>query len=89
MAENPEKRLTALEERNRRVEADKAWEISWFRRISILIFTYFLAFLFMLITDLEKAWLGACVPTLGYLLSTLSLPPLKNWWTKRQRTGKI
>ncbi|MBT5016782.1 hypothetical protein HN748_03850 [Candidatus Peregrinibacteria bacterium] len=80
---NLEKRIAALEERNHRVEADKAWETSFFRRVMILTFTYVLAFLFMWVVDLEKAWLGAFVPTFGYLLSTFSLPPLKNWWTKR------
>ncbi len=83
MAGNLEKRIKALETRNSRVEADKAWETSWFRRIMILIFTYVLAFLFMWIVKLENAWLGAFVPTFGYLLSTLSLPPIKKWWTNR------
>jgi hypothetical protein len=80
---NLEKRIKALEDRNQRVEAAKAWEISWFRRVVILVFTYGLAFLFMWVVKLENAWLGAFVPMLGYLLSTLSLPPLKKWWTKR------
>lgn len=28
-----EKELATLKERNKRVEADKAWEVSWMRRV--------------------------------------------------------
>ena len=39
MQSNFEQRLAAIEERNRRVETDKAWEISWMRRIAIAVMT--------------------------------------------------
>ena len=35
-----EERLSSIEERNRRVEADKAWETSWTRRLLIAVLTY-------------------------------------------------
>lgn len=35
-----ESRIEKIEERNKRVEMDKAWEISWTRRICICILTY-------------------------------------------------
>jgi len=69
--------------RNKSVEADKAWETSFFRKFLIAMFTYLLAFSFMIIAGLEKPWLGACVPTLGYILSTLSIPIIKQWWIKK------
>ncbi len=76
--------LQALQERNRRVELDKAWETSLFRRSLIVLFTYGVAFLFMWSAHLEKPWLGALVPSLGYLMSTLSLPPIKRWWLRKR-----
>lgn len=77
---NIEQELQKIVERNKRVEADKAWEKSKFRVIFILVFTYAIAFVFMVIVGLEKPWLGAFVPVLGYFLSTLSLKPLRKWW---------
>lgn len=35
-----EKRVVAIEKRNKKVETDKAWETSWIRRICIMILTY-------------------------------------------------
>ena len=38
-----ESRLSAIEERNKKVERDKAWEVSWTRRVSIMALTYVVA----------------------------------------------
>ena len=35
-----EKRIKKIESRNRKVESDKAWELSYTRRALIVIFTY-------------------------------------------------
>ena len=35
-----EERVSKIEERNSKVEMDKAWEGSWTRKILIAIFTY-------------------------------------------------
>lgn len=78
--------LAALRERNQRVELDKAWETSGFRRALIALFIYGVAVLFMMIVHLEKPWLGALVPALGYLMSTLSLPPIKRCWMRGKRS---
>ncbi|MDD5751794.1 MAG: hypothetical protein PHS73_04730 [Candidatus Peribacteraceae bacterium] len=80
--ENPESPIAAILERNRRVEADKAWETSWTRRMLITVMTYFVAVLFLWLIANEHFWLNAGVPALGYLLSTLSLPWAKRWWTR-------
>jgi len=77
------KEVQKIQERNKKVEADKAWELSKFRKFIILLFTYLIALVFMMIVELERPWIGACVPTLGYFLSTLTIPPLKNWWIKK------
>lgn len=84
-----QKEIEKILERNNRVEADKAWEKSFFRLIILLLFTYVVAFFFMYIVGLEDAWLAAFVPVIGYGLSTLTLPPLKRWWIKKLYKNKL
>lgn len=81
--ENLEQQVAQILERNRKVEADKAWETSWTRRLFIALLTYLCALAWLVLISQPLAWLTAAVPVLGYLLSTLTLPPLKNWWLKR------
>lgn len=76
--------LAQIKERNARVERDKAWETSWVRRGFITIITYLFAALYMEIAGLGNALLGALVPVGGYLLSTLSLPIVKQAWIERK-----
>lgn len=78
-----EKEIQQIKARNKAVESHKAWEVSVFRRMTITIFTYFVAFLWMWIAELDKAWIAAFVPALAYFISTLSIPPLRAWWIKR------
>jgi hypothetical protein len=52
-----ETELEKINERNKRVELDKAWEIR-----------------------IADPFINALVPTGGYLLSTLSLSFVKQWW---------
>lgn len=78
-----EQRITAIEARNRRVEAEKAWETSWFRVLTITAGTYLAATILLSMIEVPDPYLGALVPTLGYFLSTLSLPALKRWWIKQ------
>ncbi|MBI5465838.1 MAG: hypothetical protein HY974_00945 [Candidatus Kerfeldbacteria bacterium] len=79
-----EQELQAIKERNRRVEADKAWEVSWSRRLFIALGTYFIAALWLMLIQNTNPWLNAFVPVAGYLLSTLSLPFVKRWWLWRK-----
>lgn len=79
-----EKEISEIKERNRKVEADKAWETSVFRMVSILILTYLIASWVMYIINVKEYWLNALIPTLGYFLSTLSLPIVKKWWVKNR-----
>ena len=76
--------IEAILERNKRVEADKAWEGSWLRRGFIALLTYATAVLFLWTTGNRTPFLAALFPPAGYLLSTLTLPPLKRWWIDRQ-----
>ena len=77
-----EKRLTAIEKRNHRVERDKAWETSKARIFTITAITYALAALLLHIIQVENHLTGALVPTLGYFLSTQSLPIVREIWEK-------
>ncbi len=83
MTDSLDFRLTAIEERNRRVETDKAWETSWTRRLAIALITYVAVGLMLTLIHADNPWLGAIIPVLGFLLSTLSLPVIKNVWVKR------
>ena len=72
-------------ERNKRVEADKAWEVSWTRRLIIMGMTYVTASIFLWLIHNELFYLNAIVPVVGYLFSTLSLPWVRGWWVGRQQ----
>jgi len=74
--------LKMIEERNKRVELDKAWETSFLRRGFIAVITYLIALWFMKSIGVDNACLNALVPTGGYMLSTLSIPFLKKMWLK-------
>lgn len=74
-------RIAAIEERNLRVEADKAWEISFVRRLIISVITYVTALFLLWFIGAADPALGALVPVAGFLLSTLSLSAVRAWWT--------
>jgi hypothetical protein len=73
-------------ERNKRVETDKAWETSFTRRGFIMVITYCTASLFLFVIGNPQFWANAIVPAAGYLLSTLSLPSIKQWWITSRRS---
>ncbi len=75
-----EERIAALEARNVRVEADKAWETSWVRRLSIAILTYLTVVCYLHFVIHVEPWLNALVPVLGFGLSTLTLRYVKRLW---------
>ncbi len=77
-----ETRLKTVEDRNTRVEADKAWETSLTRRGLLIIFTYLAVSLYFNFINIDRPWLNAVVPSLAFLLSTLTLPLFKNLWKK-------
>lgn len=45
--QNIEQKIKQIEERNKRVEVDKAWETSWARRLLLTLMTFF-----------KKLWIG-------------------------------
>ncbi len=80
-----ETRIKDLEARNKRVEADKAWETSLFRILTITAITYVIASFVLKLIGVEDFFLGALIPTIGYFLSVQSLPAIKRWWISRQK----
>ena len=78
--ETLEKRIEKIEERNRRVEIDKDWETSKTRKVFLAVLTYVIISLFLIAIEVEKPWINSIVPAIGFLISTLSIPVLKNIW---------
>ncbi|NYZ80096.1 hypothetical protein H0N95_02490 [Candidatus Micrarchaeota archaeon] len=78
-----EQRVKKIEERNRKVEADKAWETSWARRFLVMAFTYLAIGFYLQAISVAEPWLNAIIPTAAFLLSTLTIPFFKKQWLKR------
>ena len=79
---NLEKEVGEIRERNARVEADKAWETSYFRVFLISGIIYVIAIKVMYFIGTENYFLNALVPAIGYFISVQSLPFIKKWWLK-------
>lgn len=77
-----EKEISAIKDRNRRVEIEKTWETSWTRRIVVVILTYIVVSLFFLFAGVTQPFINAIVPALAFVLSTASVPIFKNFWLK-------
>ena len=54
-----EKKLKIIESRNKRVEADKAWETSWTRKVVIFALTYIVIVIFFYYTKLPNPLLNS------------------------------
>ena len=80
-----EKRIEKIEERNKKVEGDKAWETSILRRILIIILTYIFAVLYLKVADTTNPYFVAVVPCAGFFLSTLGINIIKKWWMQKRK----
>ncbi|MCA9341856.1 hypothetical protein KC945_00460 [Candidatus Saccharibacteria bacterium] len=83
MSDNIKDRLTKIEKRNKRVEADKAWESSWTRKLAIAFLTYIVVCIYLKFVVGVDPWINAIVPTIGFLLSTLTLGWIKSYWLQK------
>ena len=77
-----QKEIATIKDRNKRVEQDKAWETSWTRRLLILALTYIVIVVFFVTAKLPDPFVNAIVPSLAFILSTLTVPLFKKWWIK-------
>lgn len=83
--EHLQKEIDSLKSRNRKVEADKAWETSWARKGVIAGLTYSVIVIFFLVAELPNPFVNAIVPSVGFVLSTLSLSLFKRWWIAKYK----
>jgi hypothetical protein len=58
--------IETLKNRNLRVEADKAWETSRFRKFCIMVITYLVAMAVMAVLGSQKPYFDALIPVLGF-----------------------
>ncbi len=80
-----QQQIDDIKARNQRVEADKAWETSWIRKILILALTYIVIVIFFFVADLKNPFSNAIVPTVGFFVSTLTGPICKRWWIRKYK----
>lgn len=81
---NLEIEIEKIKLRNKKVEMDKAWEVSIERKIIVALLTYVVMVIFMTSIDIVKPFLNAIIPTVGFMLSTLTLNFFKERWIKKR-----
>jgi hypothetical protein len=75
-------RLDKIEARNKKVETNKAWETSLTRKMTLVLSTYVVIGLTLTIIKNPEPWINAIIPSIGFFLSTLTLPFIKEYWVK-------
>jgi polyferredoxin len=79
------RRVEQLESRNKRVEADKAWETSWTRRLLLMILTYLVVISYLHFVVHINPWINGFVPVIGFFLSTLTVSAAKKYWLRNKK----
>jgi len=77
-----EERVSEIEERNKKVEFDKAWEVSFTRKVLLTLFTYLAVGFYLRAIEITNPWINAIVPAIGFMISTLTMPWFKRLWLK-------
>lgn len=86
MVKDLEERIVDIENRNKKVETDKAWETSWTRKICIMILTYIVVIIYSyIVRNYDNILLSSLVPVIGFTLSTLSLRLIRKVWQSKRR----
>lgn len=83
--ENLKREVEKIQERNRRVETDKAWETSRTRNIFIALSSFVLIYIVMRQVNADHPLANAVLASLAYYFSTLSYGAIKSWWLKRRK----
>lgn len=84
MVRDLEQRVRAIEDRNVRVESEKAWETSLTRRLSIAALTYAVIVSYLIVINNDNPWVNGAVPAVGFFLSTLVMSSLKSFWSRQK-----
>jgi hypothetical protein len=82
--EKLEREIELIKTRNKRVEVDKKWEASWSRRLLLTLFTFLAIGFYLQAINLPNPWLNAIVPSVAFMLSTLTLPFFKKVWMQNK-----
>lgn len=82
---NVEERLDKIEERNTKVEVDKAWETSWARWLILTLLTYLAISVYLWFIEVERPWLNGIVPATAFTISTLTMPYFKKLWLRYRK----
>ena len=77
-----EEEIEKIKERNRRVEREKSWEVSWTRRIMVAVVTYIVIASFFIFIGTDEPLRDSIVPSAAFVISTLSGPFIKKLWLK-------
>lgn len=83
--ENFDIRIQKIEERNKSVEMDKAWETSWMRRSLLAVFTYFAIGIYLWVIEIPRPWINAIVPAIAFMISTFTMQFFKKLWIRYRR----
>lgn len=78
--------IEKIKERNKRVEADKAWETSRTRTAFVASSTYLLILIVMLLINADHPFFNAFLAAVSYIISTESYGILKKWWLKQKNS---
>ena len=81
--EDLKQEIDEIKSLNKRVECDKAWETSRSRKMLILVLTYIVIVIFFLVAKLPDPFVNALVPSVAFLLSTMTIPLFKKWWINK------
>ena len=81
--ETSEIRIVEIQESHRRVEAEKAWEVSWTRRFFIGFFTYIVTVLFFSLIGVPRPILSGFALFCGFVISSGLLSFIKRGFIKR------
>lgn len=77
-----EKEIQNIIERNKKVEAEKAWETSIYRKAAIVLLTYIVVSFLLWYLSFDRPFLSAIIPCIWYILSTFSLGFLQKMYIK-------
>jgi len=81
--ESSEIRLVEIQESHRRIEAEKAWEVSWTRRFFTGFLAYIVAVLFFSLIGVPRPIWSALALFVGFVVSSLILSFIKRGFIKR------
>ena len=79
--------IEAIKTRNKRVETEKAWETSWTRRVMVVILTYVVISTLFIFLGTPNPLENAIIPSIAFVLSTLSGPMVKKLWLRYIHKG--